>query len=104
MKRFLIQFVIYSIVSSSAVFGAPDPRDSVIIESKTVAPTNGQPSVYVKIYITNKDSLANITLALRVRSLTGGAYMTLAWPRTFNGVVRRLTATLPSFGIFNGKL
>lgn len=72
----------------------PDPRDSVIIESKTVNPGAGAPAVRVKVFITNKDTLQNITLGLVEKSLTGGAYMVLSRPRTYDGVITKLTSTL----------
>ncbi|MGH8005356.1 MAG: hypothetical protein ACRECJ_11605, partial [Limisphaerales bacterium] len=68
----------------------PDPRDSVILESKIVAPVagaNGSGVVRMKVWITNKDSLTYLTLPLIETSISGGAYMTLSRPRTFNGVV-----------------
>ncbi|MCI0532113.1 MAG: hypothetical protein L0Y74_09230 [candidate division Zixibacteria bacterium] len=78
----------------------PDPRDSVIIESKTVNPGAGKPAVRVKVSITNKDTLANVTLALVERSLTGGAYMTLAWPRTFDSVITLLNTSMTAYKFF----
>jgi hypothetical protein len=83
------------------LFAQPHPQDSIILESKTVYPgahpgsaTDTAAYVYLKVYITNKDSLSAIHVALIERSFSGGAYMTLAHPRTFNGVVSRLTNTL----------
>jgi hypothetical protein len=87
--------------SSTAFAQTPDPRDSVIIESKTVGPGTGKPAVRVKVSITNKDTLALVNLALVARSLTGGAYMSLAWPRTFDGVVTPLTAALNGYKFLN---
>lgn len=53
----------------------PDPRDSVILESKTVAPNlSGSPAFTMKVYITNKDTLAILTLALRESTTTGVGY------------------------------
>jgi len=89
--------------SSTAFAQTPDPRDSVIIESKTVSPGAGKPAVRVKVSITNKDTLSIVNLALVERSLTGGAYMTLAWPRTFDGVITPLTASLSGYRFFNKK-
>ena len=74
-------FLLFGI--SVAAFAAPDPRDSVIIESKTITPLAGacaSAGFRVKVWITNKDSLANITLPLLTRSTSGGAYGTLSRP------------------------
>ena len=63
----------------------PDPRDSLILESKIVAPTAGTGGVVrMRVWITNKDSLTAVTMPLVESSLLGGAYMTLARPRTGN--------------------
>jgi hypothetical protein len=68
MKRFAVGltlglgYCLFAALSSSAQ--TPDPRDSVIIESKTVYPGNGPAAAYVKVYITNKDTLAGYTLCL----------------------------------------
>jgi len=83
----------------SSAFAVPDPRDSVIIESKTIAPGVGSPAAVVGVFITNKDTIACVTLALEERSISGGAYMTLAWPRSFSGVVVSLSTPL---GVWNG--
>ncbi|MCI0330510.1 MAG: hypothetical protein L0196_06105 [candidate division Zixibacteria bacterium] len=72
----------------------PDPRDSVIVESKTVNPGVGSPATSVKVFITNKDSLGAFSLILTSKSQSGGAYMTLGWPRNFNGAVRPFTNSL----------
>ncbi len=90
------------LVSVSAAFAqAPDPRDSVIIESKTVAPgqhpggsSDTAAYLYVKVWITNKDTLANFTLPVEIRSLSGDAFAVLGYPRNFAGTMSRLTATL----------
>jgi hypothetical protein len=88
-------------MAASNVFAQPDPRDSIILESKTVYPgfhpgsgTDTAAFVYLKVYITNKDTLTALTLALQKASTSGGAYMILARPRNFNGVISRLTNTL----------
>ena len=78
----------------SSAIAIPDPRDSVIIESKTITPGVGSPAAVVGVYITNKDTLANVTLSLVERSISGGAYMALAWPRNFDGVVTSLNTRL----------
>ncbi|HXF48674.1 MAG TPA: hypothetical protein VNL73_04510 [Verrucomicrobiae bacterium] len=80
----------------------PDPRDSVIIESKTVNPGAGKPAARIKVLITNKDTLTNVNLGLIEKSLTGGAYMILARPRTYDSVVTKLTSTLPFYKYFKG--
>ncbi|HEU4437487.1 MAG TPA: hypothetical protein VFR89_08480, partial [candidate division Zixibacteria bacterium] len=82
----------------------PDPRDSVILESKTVAPVagaSGSGVARMKVWITNKDSLTYLTLPLIETSTSGGAYMILSRPRTFNGVVVPLTGTLRFFAAAN---
>jgi hypothetical protein len=86
----------------------PSPGDSIIIESKTLNVSTGAPAAVVRVFITNRDTLANLTLALVERSRSGGAYMTLSYPRNFNGVVTPLTGTLQfSYflisNIFNGN-
>jgi len=90
------------------LFAQPDPRDSIILESKAVIPgahpedaTDTAAYAYIKIYITNKDTLTYISLALIEKSVSGGAYMTLGWPRNFNGVVSRLANTLEGSLVFN---
>ena len=89
------------LTAPAMAFAQPDPRDSIILESKTVTPgahpgsgSDTAAYVYLKVYITNKDSLTFVSLVLIERSTSGGAYMTLARPRTFNGMVSRLTSTL----------
>jgi len=87
----------------SSAFAVPDPRDSVIIESKTIAPGVGAPAAVVGVFITNKDSIACVTLALEERSISGGAYMTLAWPRSLSGVVGSLNTPLGVWNTFMGR-
>ncbi|HXF49299.1 MAG TPA: hypothetical protein VNL73_07740 [Verrucomicrobiae bacterium] len=79
----------------------PDPRDSIILESKTVAPgfylgssSDTAAYLYIKVFITNKDSLSYMVLPLLETSISGGAYATLARPRSFLGMVSPLTNTL----------
>ncbi len=80
----------------------PDPRDSLILESKIVAPVAGTGGVVrMRVWITNKDSLTAITMPLVETSVSGGAYMTLARPRTFPGIVAPLTTTLLGSRIVN---
>ncbi len=85
----------------STVFPAPDPRDSVIIESKNLKPGTGNPAATLRVYITNKDSLRGFVVALVEKTLTGNAYMTLGYPRsdTSGAAVRRLTQTLQGMTI-----
>ncbi len=73
-----------------------DPRDSVILESRAVAPSTNPPdaAVLMGVWITNKDSLSEFKLPLDETSLSGGAYLFLAYPRTFGGVVIPQTITL----------
>ena len=73
-----------------------DLRDSVILESKTVAPSANPPdaSVLMNVWITNKDTLSELQLPLEETSLSGGAYLFLAYPRTFGGLVNPQTTTL----------
>ena len=91
----------------------PDPRDSIILESKMVTPgahpgssTDTAAYLYVRVFITNKDSLVNMHLALVTTSTSGGAYATVARPRNFSGVVNPLTNILrydpvTSFAFYN---
>ncbi len=96
------------LLSASAVFAQPDPRDSVIIESKTVmpkahpgGPTDTAAALYLKVYITNKDTLANFTLPVEIRSQIGGAFIVLGYPRNFAGTASRLTSTLGNSLVFS---
>lgn len=94
--------------SFTLALAQPHPRDSVIIESKTIAPgvgTTQAPAAFVRVYITNKDSIASLTLPLLTKSVTGGAYMTLSHPRTETGegVANFLTSTLSWARFFNGN-
>ncbi|MGE5692184.1 MAG: hypothetical protein ACM3YF_00215, partial [Candidatus Zixiibacteriota bacterium] len=50
----------------------PDPRDSIIIESRAALSSAGACSsavLKVRVFITNKDTLANVTLPLEERSV-----------------------------------
>jgi hypothetical protein len=85
----------------------PSPLDSVILESKTVAPgADAGPTadtsayIYQKVSITNKDSLTALTVSLSFTSTLNGGYATLGWPRNFNGTISRLTSTLAGSLIF----
>lgn len=86
----------------------PDPRDSIIIESKQAVPgfhpgaaTDTAAYLYLKVFITNKDSLSSLTLAVVERSTAGKAYAVLGRPRTFKGVANRLTSTLGGSLVLN---
>ncbi|MCI0330460.1 MAG: hypothetical protein L0196_05845 [candidate division Zixibacteria bacterium] len=100
--------VLFLLGASSAFSQPPDPRDSIILESKTVAPgahpgaLNDTASyLYVKVFITNKDSLSFMVLPVEVTSTSGGAYAIVACPcpRSFFGVVNPLTSTLRYFEV-----
>ncbi len=91
------------LLTASTAFAQPDPRDSVIIESKTASPgahpggaSDTAAYLYLRVWITNKDTLANFTLPVEIRSQTGGAFAVLGRPRNFNGTASRLTTTLGS--------
>ncbi len=61
----------------------PDPRDSVIVEQKVVAPVFGacaSAPIKVRVWVTNKDSLANVTFPLEEKSISGGAYAIISRP------------------------
>lgn len=105
MKRFPIipaLGVTYCLLAGSLAFSAPHPRDSVIIESKTVNPGTGHPAVFVRVLITNKDTLAGYSFPFAERSLTGGAYLTFG-SRTFSGAIHRLDSCLNFLTIFAGN-
>ncbi|MCI0596301.1 MAG: hypothetical protein L0Z48_07135 [candidate division Zixibacteria bacterium] len=100
------------LLGASTAFAQPDPRDSIILESKTLPPNlNGDPAFTIRVSITNKDSLTYMTLALRESTIVGTAYVLFvrgpgATGRTFGTVVTPLTNTLryfaaSSFGSFN---
>ncbi|MGE5692507.1 MAG: putative Ig domain-containing protein, partial [Candidatus Zixiibacteriota bacterium] len=89
------------LLCATTVFAQPDGRDSVILESKTLQPgaypgsaSDTAAYFYIKVFITNKDTLANFTLPVQIRSLSGGAFTVLGYPRTFAGTMSRLTSTL----------
>ncbi|MGH8004631.1 MAG: hypothetical protein ACRECJ_07910, partial [Limisphaerales bacterium] len=87
------------LLAAVPAFGqAPHPGDSIILESKTVAPgfhggsaLDTAAYLYVKVYITNVDSLTYLTLALEEVSTSGGAYGILGYPRSFTGIITPLT-------------
>ncbi|MCI0329327.1 MAG: hypothetical protein L0196_00005, partial [candidate division Zixibacteria bacterium] len=84
-----------------------DPRDSIIIESKTVAAgLTGTPAFEVLVYTTNKDSLAYMVLNCTTRTVSGSGYALLNRTGTnlltFGSVVRTLTPFGASFTAFSG--
>ncbi len=90
------------LLSSVVAFAQPDPRDSVIIESKIVARNlTGSPAFTLKVYITNKDTLANLTLPVEIKTVSGNAFVLLNSPRSFNGTINRLTSTLGNNTVFS---
>lgn len=72
-----------TVVASTSWAQVPDPRDSIILESKVLAPglvgspTGNPPAFTMKVYITNKDTLAILILALRESTIVGTAYADL---------------------------
>lgn len=83
MPKVLLGMSAVLFLSASVAFAAPDPADSVILESKTVAPQAGacQSAVLkVRVSITNKDSLANVTFPVLEQSLAGSAYAIISRP------------------------
>ncbi len=102
-KTGVLLLAVFSLTIGS-LSAQPDPRDSVILESKIVAPiagASGSGVVRMRVWITNKDSLTFVTLPLIETSVSGGAYMTLSRPRTFVGAVVPLTTTLQTQRILN---
>jgi hypothetical protein len=107
MKKFLFWMMLGALLAgwSVAAVAQPDPLDSVILESKAVDPGTGNTAdstayLYVRMWITNKDSLAGVTLAIHEKTVSGGAYAILARPRNFYGLLSPLTTTLQGQRIF----
>ncbi|HEU4436453.1 MAG TPA: hypothetical protein VFR89_03235, partial [candidate division Zixibacteria bacterium] len=92
MKTLLV--FAFLLALAAPVFAQPDVRDSVILESKTIYPGTGHPYMTVKIFITNKDTLARLTVSILSTSTSGGAYATVTNPRSFFSVVTPLVNTL----------
>ena len=86
-------FTLLILLIGAAAFAQPDPGDSIILESKAIAPGIGCPYFTIRVSITNKDSLSGLVLPLIEASFSGGAYATLAHPRTFEGVVIPLSGS-----------
>jgi len=93
-----VLLVAFLATASSAQIPPPDPRDSVILESKIIRPDSGTGGIVrLRVWITNKDTLTNVSIALEEKSLSDNAYLKLAQPRTFAGTVTRLTGTLGNY-------
>ncbi len=78
-----LTFILTLLLTAAAFAQTPDPADSIIIESKYAAPNKGACAsavLRVRVYITNKDSLANVSLPLVSRTTSGGAYATISRP------------------------
>lgn len=84
------------LLGTSFAFAQPDPRDSIILDYKTVTPSIGPAILTIRVWITNKDSLSGLILPLVESSFSGGAYATLSYPRTFSGVITPLTGSFTS--------
>jgi len=102
MKK-LVLGACFLVLWTKALAQTPDPRDSIILESKTVAPnlntTPTRPAFVIQVSITNKDSLTYMVLALGERTIAGTAYAVLGriLERTYGGAVNNLTSTLRYF-------
>ncbi len=95
MKTLLAGLILLGATIASAT---PDPRDSIIIESKTVFSKAGpcQSAVLkVRVWITNKDTLGNVTLPFESKTLTGNAYATISRPA--NCSATRVSSTVFEF-------
>ncbi len=98
MKKFFtlaILTLLLVVFAAGAALAQVDPRDSVILESKTVDTSlTGAPAFFFNVYITNKDSLAYFTLSLRESTINGSAYALLnrtgGGLLTFNSIVTPL--------------
>jgi len=89
MNRFLQRSALFfSLVlicaGTAAALPPPDPADSVILESKfTAVPITGlcnSGGFRVRVYVTNKDSLGNVTLPLESKTINGNAYGIISRP------------------------
>jgi len=96
MKRISFCFGLLFLGLAALAQAQPAPGDSIILESKVVQPgahpggtSDTAAYLYVKMYITNVDTLYALVLALQETSVSGGAYGTLGWPRSLYGVVKR---------------
>jgi hypothetical protein len=82
-KRLLALVAGLLMIPALVFAGVPSPQDSVIVESKTVAPVNGacgSAGIKLRTFITHKDSLANVTLPYITTSALNSGYATLSRP------------------------
>ncbi len=83
-KRLLALIAVFLLmIPAMALAGVPDPKDSIIVEQKVAAPVAGacnSAPLKVRVYITNKDSLGNVTLPFLTTSISGGAYSIVSRP------------------------
>ncbi|HXF49603.1 MAG TPA: T9SS type A sorting domain-containing protein [Verrucomicrobiae bacterium] len=111
MKKFftlIISIFIFAALAATAV-AQPDPQDSIILESKTVdtalTGTGGTSVFFMRVNITNRDSLAFLTLSLRESTVNGTAYVllnrTAGGTLNFTSMVTPMTGTLRFFGSVN---
>lgn len=80
MKKYFTPAILIVLVLTlwTAAWAQPDPRDSIILESKTVdSNLTGAPAFTMKIYITNKDTLGFLTLAFVESTTVGAGYAIL---------------------------
>ncbi|MGE5693446.1 MAG: putative Ig domain-containing protein, partial [Candidatus Zixiibacteriota bacterium] len=107
-SKLLLMLVGLLLVVPALAWGQVNPLDSAILESKTVAPgvypgaaTDTAAYLYVRLSITNADSLTFITIPLIETSLSNGAYGILARPRNFYGLLSPLTTSLQAQKVFS---
>ncbi len=84
----------------------PDPRDSIILESKIVAPNlSGDPAFVMKVYLTNKDTITYMVLSLRAQTISGNGYAVLdddgAGGRDFPDIINAVNNTLDRSTFFD---
>src|SRR5262245_61996934 len=101
MKIIIAGWIGLFLFSFATVQAAPDPLDSIILESKQVLPNltgapAGTPAFVLKVSITNKDSLAFLTLSLRESTVAGAAYALVN--RTPGGQLTFASAVTPLTG------
>ncbi|HXF49618.1 MAG TPA: hypothetical protein VNL73_09390 [Verrucomicrobiae bacterium] len=102
LKKWGVLLIFSMLTAATALAQVPDPWDSIILESKTLAPgLTGNPAFTIKLSITNKDSITFLTFVCRESSLVGSAYVLLnrspGGALTFGSVVTPLTNTLRYF-------
>ncbi len=100
-KRILTLLAGLLLVLPVLAWAQPDPGDSIILESKTVAPgqhpglaTDTAAYVYQRVYITNVDTLTALVTAIIEETQTNGAFAIVGRPRNAAGSISKLTATL----------